>query len=64
MNLDPDPRNRWQRALPNYRGMNPTLALIGLGGVFLVLVVLMLARGGHDDGTPPEPVKPGVTRPG
>jgi hypothetical protein len=64
MNEEPDPRNRWQRASPDFRGMNPTLAVVGLGAVCLVLVVLMLARGGHDDARPPEPVKPGVTRPG
>ena len=64
MNEDPDPRNRWQRFSPNYRGMNSTLALVGLGAVFLALVVLMMTRSGHDDARPPEPVKPGVRRPG
>ncbi len=64
MNEDQDPRNRWQRASPNYRGMNSTLAFVGLGAVFLALVVLMVSRGGHDDARPPERVKPGVTRAG
>jgi hypothetical protein len=63
MNEEPDPRNRWQRALPDYRGMSPTLAFVGLGAVFAVLALLMLARGGHDDARPPESVKPGATRP-
>ena len=33
--------------------MSPVLAIFGLGAVFLVLVVLMLGRGGHGDGRPP-----------
>ena len=57
-------RNRWQRSPPNFRGLNSTLAFIVLGAVFLALVVLMISRGGHDAATPPDPVKPGVTRPG
>jgi hypothetical protein len=52
----PDPRR--------YRGMNPTVAILGLGSVFLILALLMIVRGGHDDAKPPELVKPGVTRPG
>jgi hypothetical protein len=44
--------------------MNPTVAIVGLGGVFVILALLMILRGGHDDATPPEPVKPGATRPG
>ena len=47
---------RWRPAIrPWYRnrGMNPLLALVGLGAVFVVLAVLMIARGGHDDATPP-----------
>ena len=43
MNEDPDPRNRWERFSPNYRGMNPTLAVVGLGAVFVVLAILMIA---------------------
>ena len=31
MNEEPDPRNRWQRAIPDYRGMNSTLTFVGLG---------------------------------
>ena len=64
MNEEQDPRNRWQRSSPNFRGMNSTLTFIGLGAVFLALIVLMISRSGHDDARPPEPVKPGVTRPG
>jgi len=47
-----------------YRGMNPTVAILGLGSVFLILAFLMIVRGGHDDAKPPEPVQPGTTRPG
>jgi hypothetical protein len=47
-----------------YRGMHPTLAFAGMGVVFLILALLMILRGGHDDANPPEPVKPGATRPG
>ena len=64
MNEDPDPRNQWQGSSPNFRGLNSTLTFVGLGAVFLALVVLMIARRGHDDARPPEPVKPGVARPG
>jgi hypothetical protein len=47
-----------------YRGMNPTVAIVGLGAVFLILTFLMIVRSGHDSSGPPEPVKPGATRPG
>jgi hypothetical protein len=61
MNEEQDPRNSWQRSSPNFRGMNATLAFVGLGAVFIILAVLMIARGGHDDARSPEPVKPGAT---
>jgi hypothetical protein len=61
MNEEQDPRNSWQRALPDYRGMGPTLGFVALGAVFAVLALLMLTRSGHDDARPPEPVKPGAT---
>ena len=64
MNEEQDPRNSWQRALPDYRGMSPTLVFVGLGAIFAILALLMLARSGHDDARPPEPVKPGATRSG
>jgi hypothetical protein len=44
--------------------MSPTVAVVGLGEVFLIVTFLMILRGGHDDAKPPEPVKPGVARPG
>ena len=37
------PRRAW------YSGMNPTLAFVFLGAVFLLLVTLMLARNSGDD---------------
>jgi len=64
MNEDQDPRNRWQRSSPNFRGLNSTLAFVALSAVFLALVVLMISRGGNDDARPPGPVQPGATRPG
>jgi hypothetical protein len=64
MNEEPDPRNYWQRSIPDYRGMSPILALIGLGAVLLVLAALMLPRGGGEDARPRDPVKPGTTQPG
>ena len=64
MNEDQDPRNRWQRSSPNFRGLNSTLAFVALSAVFLALVVLMISRGGHDDARPPESVQPGAARPG
>ena len=44
-----------------YRGMNPTLAFIGLGGIFVLLAFLMLARGSGDDKSTMKEV---LTRPG
>jgi len=64
MNEEPDPRNRWQRAIPDYRGMGPILAFLGLGAVLLVSIALLLPRGGPNDTRPPEPAKPGAARPG
>ena len=64
MNEEPDPRNRWQRAIPDYRGMGPILAFLALGAVLLVSVALLLPRSGHDDTRPPKSVKPGAARPG
>ena len=64
MNEEPDPRNRWQRAFPDYRGMGPILAFLALGAVLLVSVALLLPRSGHDDTRPPESVKPGAARSG
>jgi hypothetical protein len=64
MNEEPDPRNRWQRAIPDYRGMNSTLTFVGLGAAFVILALLMLSRGGHDDPKPPELVQPSQNRPG
>ena len=64
MNEEPDPRNSWQRSIPDYRGMSPILAFVGLGAVLLVLAALMLPRGGDEDARPPDPVQPGTARPG
>jgi hypothetical protein len=64
MNEEPDPRNQWQRDLPDYRGMGRTLAFVGLGVALAALVVVMMSGSGHDDVRPPEPAKSGVAKPG
>ena len=46
---------------PWYRGMNPTLAFVGLGGVFVLLVVFILAR---DSGEDKSSAKEVLNRPG
>jgi hypothetical protein len=63
MNDERHTRNAWQRLSSN-EGPNSSLAIVALGAAFLALVVLMIARSGHNDARPPEPVKPGITRNG
>ena len=42
-------RSTWR----GYKGMSPTIALLGIGTVFVLLAALMLVRGGHDDASAP-----------
>ena len=41
-------RSTWR----GYKGMT-TIALLGIGTVFVLLAALMLVRGGHDDAAAP-----------
>lgn len=43
------------------KGMDPTVAALSVGTVFVIIALLMIVRGGHDDARPPGEVK-GVER--
>jgi hypothetical protein len=57
-----DERDAYGHRRPGYawrsgfKGMNPTVAALGIGAVFIVLLVLISVRSGHEDAKMPPPL--------